>query len=295
MKKPQIALFLGILFISIFPVLVKIALTSAMVSAFYRMAVPAAILLPYMLITKKLKLPGTRLLILNALCGILFASDLAMWNVSIQLSSATQATLLTNLAPIWVGVIAFFFLPTKPRPAFWLGMSVAMAGVVVFIGLDVITSLSFDMGFILGTLSGVLYALYILLSKDVLEKMDLLTFVTVSFTSSAIFIGILNLFMGEPFYGFEINAWISLLIQGIVCQLIAWMLISSATQKMRATRVSLALLSQGVFAAVIAWLAIDEYLSEAMIIGGVLILIGIAITLIDSKVEQNNKLEESVS
>ncbi len=278
MKKPQIALFIGILLISIFPVLVKIALTSAMVSAFYRMAIPAAILLPYMLITKKLKFPSTRLMLRAAGCGIMFASDLALWNVSIQMSSATQATLLTNLAPIWVGIIAFLFLPTKPRPAFWLGTAIATIGVVIFIGMDVITSLSFDTAFILGTLSGVFYAVYILLSKEVLEKAEVLPFVTVSFTSSAVFIGLINLFIGEPFVGFAFDAWTVLIIQGVFCQLIAWMLISYATKQMRATRVSLALLAQGVFAAIIAWAFIGEYLSIANVIGGILILVGIAVT-----------------
>lgn len=288
MKKPQIALFTGILLISIFPVLVKIALTSAMVSAFYRMAIPAAILLPYMLISKKLKFPNKNLVLRTVGCGIMFASDLALWNVSIQMSSATQATLLTNLAPIWVGIIAFLFLPTKPKSAFWIGTALAMIGVVIFIGTDIISTLSFDTAFIFGTLSGIFYAFYILLSKDVLDKVEVLPFVTVSFTSSAVFIGIINLFIGEPFVGFTFDGWTVLLIQGILCQLVAWQLISYATKKMRATRVSLSLLAQGVFAAIIAWAFIGEYLSLENVIGGTLILAGIAVTFYEPKQKINS-------
>jgi drug/metabolite transporter (DMT)-like permease len=51
-----------------------------------------------MLITKKLKLPNKQILILAVLCGVLFASDVAVWNIAIQNSSATQASLLVNLA-----------------------------------------------------------------------------------------------------------------------------------------------------------------------------------------------------
>jgi drug/metabolite transporter (DMT)-like permease len=66
------------------------------------MAIAVSLLLPYVLITKKFKLPPTKIFILALLCGILFASDVAVWNIAIQTSSATQASLLTNLSPLWV-------------------------------------------------------------------------------------------------------------------------------------------------------------------------------------------------
>ena len=108
--KPRLALAIGILCISVFPILVKLQLTGGLISAFYRMAIAGGILLPYVLITGKFKLPRTSILILAIVCGLLFASDIAVWNISIQQSSATQATLLANLSPVWVGVGSFLFL-----------------------------------------------------------------------------------------------------------------------------------------------------------------------------------------
>jgi drug/metabolite transporter (DMT)-like permease len=55
--------------------------------------------------------------------------------------------------------------------------------------------------------------------------------------------------------------WIVLVIQAVVCQLMAWLSISYATQHMRATRVSLSLLSQAVLTSVLAWLFLDETIS----------------------------------
>jgi hypothetical protein len=45
------------------------------------MAISLSLLLPYVLITKKLKLPNKQILILAVLCGVLFASDVAVWNI----------------------------------------------------------------------------------------------------------------------------------------------------------------------------------------------------------------------
>ena len=102
--KPKLALALGILCISIFPILVRLHLTGGLISAFYRMFIAAVLLLPYVIITKKFKLPKTKIVFLSCICGIVFATDIAIWNIAIQKSSATQSNLLDNLSPVWVGL-----------------------------------------------------------------------------------------------------------------------------------------------------------------------------------------------
>ena len=278
LTKPRIALLIGILCISIFPVIVRLNLTSGLISAFYRMAIATAIILPFALYHKKLKLENIKMLLPMMVCGILFASDIAVWNISIQNSSATQATLLTNLSPIWVGIFSLLFLSFRPRKSFWLGTLIALIGMTVFVGVDTILNLQLDFAFFLGILSGVLYALYILVSKSVLEKLEVITFITYSMIFSTIFLLIINVAFGEQFFGFSNKAWISLFVQGIVCQLIAWLLISYSTQKMRATRVSLSLLSQAIFATILAAIFVNEKITSVQMIGSVIILAGIATT-----------------
>jgi drug/metabolite transporter (DMT)-like permease len=52
---------------------------------------------------------------------VLFASDVAVWNIAIQNSSATQASLLVNLAPALGGYYLYVFLNTKPATNFLIG------------------------------------------------------------------------------------------------------------------------------------------------------------------------------
>ena len=291
MTKPRIALFLGILCISIFPVIVRMNLTSGLISAFYRMAIATAIILPFAIYKKKLYLEDFKTLLPIAVCGILFASDIAVWNISIQHSSATQATLLTNLSPIWVGVFSFIFLSYRPRKSFWLGTLIALIGMLTFVGIDTILELKLDSAFFLGILSGVLYALYILTSKKLLAKLEIITFITYSMIFSTVFLFFINMYFGEHFFGFSNEAWISLLTQGIVCQLIAWLLISYSTQNMRATRVSLSLLSQAIFATILAAVILSEKITVIQMVGSVIILAGIATTFYEKKtVEINSQL-----
>lgn len=286
--KPRLALAIGILCISVFPVLVKLQLTGGLISAFYRMAIAGSLLLPYVFISKKFKLPQLKISLLAILCGLLFAADVAVWNISIQKSSATQATLLTNLSPVWVGIGSFLFLKNKPALNFWIGTLIAIFGMVTLVGFEFFINLDFNIAFTLAILSGVLYAIYMLVSKSILSEMDVLSFMSITLITSTLFLGIVCLIVNEPFSGFSDLAWIVLFIQGILCQLVAWLLISYATQNMRATRVSLSLLGQAVFAAILAWLFLDEKVTLQMIIGGIILLFGIRITFYKKTISLKN-------
>jgi hypothetical protein len=48
---------------------------------------------------------------------VLFASDVAVWNIAIQNSSATQASLLVNLAPLG-GIISTYSLTQNQQLIF---------------------------------------------------------------------------------------------------------------------------------------------------------------------------------
>ncbi|MBR9758212.1 MAG: DMT family transporter [Algicola sp.] len=281
MKKARLALVIGIVCISIFPILVKLNLTPGVISAFYRMAFSLLLLLPYVLVKKAFKKPSTKGALLAILCGIIFGTDVAVWNIAIQGSTATQASLLTNLSPVWVGILAFLFLKDKPKSNFWIGTPVAVFGMILLVGFKVFKHLDFDLAFTFGVLSGVLYAFYMLISKHVLKSMDVLTFMSLSLIASTIHLGFVSYALNEPFYGFSNTGWLVLVVQALVCQLLAWLLISYATKHMRATRVSVSLLGQGMLAALLAWVFIGEQITIQMVFGGLILLLGIRITFIE--------------
>lgn len=278
MNKPRIALAMGILCISIFPILVKMSMVSGVISAFYRMAISSMVIIPFVLIFKQFRFPPLKLTLLSMLCGVIFALDVTVWNIAIIESTATQASLLTNLSPIWVGVGALFFLRDKPKRNFWIGTVVAICGMVLLVGFKVFANFDFDLAFGFGVLSGVFYAFYMLISKNVLNQLDIWRFMMLSLAAGSIFLGALSFVLNEPFSGFSTYSWVILVVIALVCQLLAWLLISYATQYMRATRVSVSLLGQAILASVFAWLVLDEEITLQMIVGGIILLFGIWLT-----------------
>lgn len=284
MTKPRIALATGIVFIAIFPILVKLNLSPPIASAFYRMAIALGALLPYVLLTGKLKKFSFKLTALSLLCGVIFGMDIGVWNLAIQESTATQATLLTNLSPVWVGIGAFFFLKDKPTRNFWIGAVIAIFGMTLLVGFQTIVNLDLDLAFGFAILSGMLYAVYMVLSKKILNDVDVWNFITLTLVASTVSLAVVSLLLGETLSGYSQLGWLSLVIQGLICQLAAWLLISYATKHMRATRVSVSLLGQAVLAAIFAAVFINEAISLQMVVGGVILLLGIRVTFIQKQI-----------
>jgi drug/metabolite transporter (DMT)-like permease len=79
---------------------------------------------------------------------------------------------------------------------------VALFGMAMLVGLSFL-ELDFDTAFLLAVLAGVLYSIYLLMSKKVLSQMDVLSFMTISILSSTVFLGIVCTLLDEPFSDFQ--------------------------------------------------------------------------------------------
>jgi drug/metabolite transporter (DMT)-like permease len=126
---------------------------------------------------------------------------------------------------------------------------------VALFGMAMLVGFSFSWirlwhAFLLAVLAGVLYSIYLLMSKSAFSDGR-----TLFHDNQHPFInGIRLLFVPYlTIFGFSDAGWFVLFIQAVVCQLTAWLSISYATQHMRTTRVSLSLLGQAVLTSVLAW------------------------------------------
>lgn len=278
MTKARLALLIGVLIISSYPTTVKLNVAPSSIAAFYRMAIAFVVLLPLVIYKKAFQIPSLKVFTFAALSGVFIGADVSLWNIAIKASPIGQATLLVNLAPIWVGIASYFFLKQKPLKMFWVGAFVSFMGMIIFVGIQSFTNLDFDKAFLYALLAGVFYAAYIIASKKALNVLDLLPFFAISLFSASIMLLIVNLALGASFTGFSSTSWLIMLYQGLVVQLLAWLFINFAIKNMRATRVSLSLLSQAFLSAIIAYIVINESITLNMIIGGSVVVFGIALT-----------------
>lgn len=283
-NKARWALIVGVVLISLYPSTVKLNEAPGSIAAFYRMFIAALALVPFALLTGKIQIPNAKALIFASLSGLFIACDVGLWNISITESTVTQATLLVNLSPIWVGLLSYILFKNKPNQNFWIGAAVAFAGMFIILDLQNFADFSFNRAFFYALLAGLFYAGYILSNKKALTELNLISFFSISLLSSSLFLGLFNLGVGQSFTGFSSFSWSIMLVQGLLIQLLAWFLINYAIQHMRATQVSLSLLGQAFLSSIFAVFILHENLSLRVVLGGILLIAGIGLTFYPKKI-----------
>ncbi|MDB5062179.1 MAG: hypothetical protein JWP67_2022 [Mucilaginibacter sp.] len=288
---PKLSLAIGILCISFSPIFVKLAGTSPLGAAFYRVFVAWLCLVPYCIIKNKLRVSRKQLAI-ALIAGVVFAADVAVWNMSLLKISATVSTLIANLAPVWVGLMSFVLFKKRSGRLFWMGTCIAIAGMVILVGYQHILHLEFNAGILLATLASMFYAGYIMITKNIMAGINVFTFMFYSMLGAAAFLLLISIFIGNNIVDFPLRVWLCFIGMGLLCQLVGWLTINYSLRYLESTKVAIALLSQTVFACLLAVFLLNEKLEVKEIIGSMIVLGGIAITFL--KVSPQPSLRESV-
>lgn len=209
--------------------------------------------------------------------GLLFAGDLAVWHWSIMLTSIANATLLANLAPIFVTLAAWLLFRKRPSALFLAGMATALAGMVALIGGEFRPGGRELLGDFLGVVTAMFYAAYQLTVTRLRASAATSSLMAWSglFTAAALLP--LALASGEQILPSSMTGWATLAGLALIAQVAGQSLIAYAMAHLPATFSSVGLLAQPVVAAVLAWVLLGETLGWIEITGGVVVLIGIRI------------------
>lgn len=269
-----VLLFTGVLCISWSAILVKLADISGLGSAFYRMFFGTIGILPVWFYFRK-PLTDKKGIGIAIICGVLFASDIALWNTSILLSKASVSTLLANLAPVWVGIGSLLFMHEKPGKIFWLGTIISMVGVAVIVGIRAVSDLSLTTGNILSIIASVFYGAYLLTVRKGRVGLDTFSFTAISMITSTLVLGIICIVNNTQLTGYNPGSWIYLILLGLFPQVVGWLSINQALGHIKPTVASVSLLSQSVFTAIFAYPVLGEKLTFNELAGAIFVLTGI--------------------
>jgi drug/metabolite transporter (DMT)-like permease len=246
-------------------------------SAFYRMLIPAVVLLPTFLFDRDgMRLNG-RMLGIIALGGVFFALDLALYNTSILKTSAANATLLGNNTPIVVGLLTWLVLRKKPASAFWLGLLLALSGSLVILWADLDKLTRLGVGDVMALGAAACFAVYLLATERVRTSTSTLGFLRLAMISSTLALFVINKAMGISLrvpHGRTLWAVLGL---GLISQLGGYLALTYALGHLPATITSVTLLTQGPLTAVLAAVLLGEPLTWPQIVGGALVLSGVGL------------------
>jgi drug/metabolite transporter (DMT)-like permease len=209
--------------------------------------------------------------------GLLFTADLSIWHWSLQFTTVTNSTLITNVAPVFVTLGAWLFLGERITGRFVAGMSLAVAGAGLLVGASSSMSQRHLVGDLLSILSAGFYAGYLL----ALKRLRTIFSTPVSMAWAGVFsaagFGMVAWLSGDVLWPATTRGWWVVIGLALVGHVAGQTLIAYGIGHLPASFSSVSLLWQPVVAAFAAWALLGEELRAMQAVGGAVVLAGIAL------------------
>jgi drug/metabolite transporter (DMT)-like permease len=270
------------------------------VTAFYRLFFSIFLLLPLFLPRLKSNPPlRSRRVIFPLLAGVFTACDLGLWTASLSFTTAANATLLGNTAPLWVALGTWLILKQKLTPAFWRGLTITLLGAALIMGTDFLLHPRFGVGDAMAIFTGVFYGGYFLFTERSRTFFDPVSHIWLVGIGSSISLYIINAVLGNALIGYPAQTWVVFLMTAVVSQVIGYVSLAYALGYLPASVVAPTVVLQPILTALLAIPLLGEIPTIWQGIGGAIALIGIYIvnrshqrsTPQSSSVDHRNQVE----
>ena len=273
---PYFALAIGISALSLSAMFVRWADAPGPKTGFYRLLISTILFFPIFLQKQRTSesIQGRRLL-LPLIAGLFTACDFALWNSSLKYTTAANATLLGNTAPLWVALTALLIFREKLRGTFWLGLLLALSGATLIMGNDFLHHPTFGFGDLLASGAGIFYAAYQLITQRGRRHIDPFRYIWLVGVSATLAMFVMNLILGNSFSGYSTQTWVVFCAAAIVSQMFGYLSITYALGHLPASIVSPTLVGQPLLTTILAIPLLGEIPTPVQWIGGGVALAGI--------------------
>ena len=277
-----IALLLGASAIAFSPIFVRLSEAGPISTAFWRVTLAVPFLWIGVAIAQSRSKDEIRPLTkqdykILVTAGTFFAANLTVWHLALNYTSMANATVLPNLAPVFVTLGAWLFLHQRVTRTFLVGLLLALVGVTILIGQSFSLNTENLLGDMLALSTAVFYAGYLLSIKQARAHVATLKVMAWSGSVCALILLPVALLSGEPFFATSWQGWAVLFGLALFSHASGQGLIAYALAALPATFSSVSLLWQPVMSNLLAWAILGIALSGWQIIGGLIVLCGIFI------------------
>jgi drug/metabolite transporter (DMT)-like permease len=266
----------GVLAISWSAIFVRWSKMPGVASAFYRVVIALPVLWAILAFKRRAGRRITRRTFwIAAAGGVFFSGDVGFWNVAVLHTSAGNATFLSNVSPLFVGLITWMLTRRLPSGRFWIALALGLVGSCLIVTGDLRQALSRSSADGLALLAAVCFALYLVITGRLRERVDVALLLAVSTTASAVTLlawavgGHVSLAVPG------VGSWWALLALGLVCQVGGYFGLTYALGHLPTPVTSILFLTVAPMTAVFAWMIFGERMSPMEIAGGTLVVAGV--------------------
>jgi drug/metabolite transporter (DMT)-like permease len=272
------ALAVGVVAVSSSAALIVYAAAPALAIAFWRNALATGVLAPVTVATRRKELAGLDKRD-SVLAGLALAGHFGMWVPSVKLTTVATATALVCTQPVWAGLLAAWRGKALGWQA-WLGMGVAMGGVVIATGADADLGGKAILGDLLALGGALMAAVYTTLGGQVRQQVSTTTYTTVCYGVAAAALLVVCVVAGVPMTGYNAATWMAILAITAGPQLLGHSMFNYTLRKVSATTVAVVTLLEVPGAILLAWIWLGQKVSALSIAGIAVLLAGVAMVIL---------------
>lgn len=251
---------------------------------FFRASIAVVFIFIVVLFMKRAKELSLQYPVQTMLVGVFQGLCFVFYFGSIMQTSVSNAIFLLYTAPIFTVIFAAIFLHEKIEKETIIGMLITLAGIIFILDPRTFSFNSTQtIGNLFGLLAGALYAAMAVTAKPLMKKVS---GYYVVFWQCVITALMFIFFVRIESTAVLISNWGKLLIIGIVCTGIAFILFMQGLQKVAAQKVFVITALEPLAGTIAALIVLSEMPSYMTIIGAVLIIYGVYRM---TNLEKNNK------
>ena len=199
----------------------------------------------------------------------------------LQYTTASNTGWIIGTAPIFMAILGFVFYKEKITLLQFLGILVAVAGLLLLIGKGDITNIGLieNQGDLLVLGSAFTWGVYSMVNKKIsLSYSPLMTILYLFLMMAAIIIPFnLNTETIDSVINLSFISWMWILFLGIFCSGIAYVIWAQALRDMESAKVGAFLYFEPLVTVIAAWFFLQEEITLLMIFSGLLITAGVFI------------------
>jgi drug/metabolite transporter (DMT)-like permease len=215
--------------------------------------------------------------------GVLFGIELNLWAFALMLTTIANATLLTNMTPVFAAAFGWFVFKERLGASALAGGAIALAGAVTLAlaraqaGVGPANAHAGWIGDAMALTAAVGYAGYFLIVRALGDRVSVGAVMWWGSLSAALFTLALCLVTREPLLPHTLRGWALLAMLGIVVQAAGQGLIAYGVGRLPIVVSTVLVWMQPISAAVLSWIFFDEALGPLALFGAALVLAGIYI------------------
>lgn len=216
------------------------------------------------------------------LSGFLLCLHFVCFYQAVKLTSIANATLLGITAPMFTLIIERFVFKRLFKKIVFIGFTVALVGTIMITGMNFSLTTDSELGKLYGLAAALCIAIVYLLANKIRTDTSTVSYTRLLYLIAAMLLFVIATTNGENIFELNKSDYLWLLALGLIPTILGHSLLYYGIKFTSPTIIASVPLGEPVIASILAWMIFLEKVPFITLVGGVLILFGVYLIIVNS-------------